>query len=122
MIKQPNLFALNTNTILTIPFFRSFKNCKSMIVWRDLHNWVKSFRRFFLVKCFFRNIFTPHCYFTRLNHRKKGTFYLSLTALVGVHRNLKHPSPLRKIAKMAVFNSCMEFEIFLGQMSSFDVL
>ena len=29
----PNLFALNTNTILTISFFRSFKKCKSMILW-----------------------------------------------------------------------------------------
>ena len=100
MIKQPNLFALNTNTILTIPFFRSFKNCKSMIVWRDLHNWVKSFRRFFLVKCFFRNIFTPHCYFTRLNHRKMVPLWFCLPIFLGIHRNTKQKE---------MFNSCEEF-------------
>jgi hypothetical protein len=33
-----------------------------------------------------------------------------------------HPGPLLKIAKMALFNPFMKFEIFLGQMSSFDVL
>ena len=27
-----------------------------------------------------------------------------------------------KIAKMALFNQCMEFKIFLGQMTSFEVL
>ena len=29
-------------------------------------------------------------------------------------------NPVWKIAKMALFNPCMEFENFLGQMSSFD--
>ena len=33
-----------------------------------------------------------------------------------------HSGPLWKIAKMALFNPSMEFEIFLGQMSSFDAL
>ena len=33
-----------------------------------------------------------------------------------------HPGPLWKIAKMALFDLCMEFEIFLGQMTSFEVL
>ena len=33
-----------------------------------------------------------------------------------------HPGPVRKIAKMALFDPCMEFEIFLGQMTSFEVL
>ena len=32
------------------------------------------------------------------------------------------PGPHWKIAKMALFNPCMEFQIFLGQMSSFDAL
>ena len=32
------------------------------------------------------------------------------------------PGPLWKIAKMALFNPCMEFENFLSQMSSFDAL
>ena len=32
------------------------------------------------------------------------------------------PGPLWKIAKMALFNPCMEFENFLGQMSSFNAL
>ena len=30
--------------------------------------------------------------------------------------------PLWKIAKIALFNPCMEFEIFFAQMSSFDAL
>ena len=62
--------------------------------------------------------------------------------MLGVHRNLKqkeffrssegflraaltghgHPGPLWKIAKMALFNPCMEFEKNLGQKSSSDVL
>merc|ERR1711940_502267 len=33
-----------------------------------------------------------------------------------------HPGPVRKSAKMALFDPCMEFEIFLGQMTSFEVL
>ena len=33
-----------------------------------------------------------------------------------------HPGPLWKIAKMALFNPCMELEIFLGQMSPFNAL
>ena len=33
-----------------------------------------------------------------------------------------HPGPSWKIAKMALFDPCMEFEIFLGQMTSFEVL
>ena len=73
-----------------------------------------------------------HCYFTRLNPRKKGTFYFCLPALLRIHRNSKqkeffrssevflraaltedgHPGPLWKIAKMALFNPCMEFENF----------
>ena len=33
-----------------------------------------------------------------------------------------HPGPLWKIAKMALFNPCMELKKILGQMSSFDAL
>ena len=33
-----------------------------------------------------------------------------------------HPGPVWKIAKMALFDACIEFEIFLGQMTSFEVL
>ena len=33
-----------------------------------------------------------------------------------------HPGPVWKIAKMALFDLCMEFENFLGQMTSFGVL
>ena len=33
-----------------------------------------------------------------------------------------HPGPVWKIAKMALFDLCMEFENFLGQMTSFEVL
>ena len=33
-----------------------------------------------------------------------------------------HPGPSWKIAKMALFNPCMEFEIFLGQVTSFDFI
>ena len=33
-----------------------------------------------------------------------------------------HPGPLWKIAKMALFNPCMEFEKILGQMSFFNAL
>ena len=32
------------------------------------------------------------------------------------------PGPYRKIAKMALFNPCMDFEFFLGQMTLFQVL
>ena len=32
------------------------------------------------------------------------------------------PGPVWKIAKMALFDPCMEFEFFLGQMTSFQVL
>jgi hypothetical protein len=31
-----------------------------------------------------------------------------------------HPGPVWKIAKMALFDPCMVFEIFLGQMTSFE--
>ena len=30
-----------------------------------------------------------HCYFTRLNPKRKGPFYFCLPALLGIHRNLK---------------------------------
>ena len=33
-----------------------------------------------------------------------------------------HPGPFWKIAKMALFDPCMEFGNFLGQMTSFEVL
>ena len=33
-----------------------------------------------------------------------------------------HSSPVWKIAEMAIFDTCMEFEIFLDQMTSFEVL
>ena len=40
-----------------------------------------------------------------------------------VEKEKKVPyQPHWKIAKMALFNPCMEFQIFLGQMSSFDAL
>ena len=42
-----------------------------------------------------------------------------LRAALTVHG---HPGPVWKIAKMALFDPCMEFEIFLGQMTSFEVL
>ena len=42
-----------------------------------------------------------------------------LMAALTVHG---HPGPVRKIAKMALFDPCMEFENFLGQMTSFEVL
>ena len=83
-----------------------------------------------------------HYHFTRLNPKKKGTLQFCLPALLGIHRHPMqkeffrstegflraaltghgHPGPLWKIAKMALFNPCMEFQIFLGQMSSFDAL
>ena len=42
-----------------------------------------------------------------------------LRAALTVHG---HPGPVWKIAKMALFDPCMEFEIFLSQMTSFEVL
>ena len=42
-----------------------------------------------------------------------------LKAALTVHG---HPGPLQKIAKMALFDLCMEFENFLGQMTSFEML
>ena len=42
-----------------------------------------------------------------------------LRAALTVHG---HPSPVWKIAKMALFDPCMEFENFWGQMTSFEVL
>jgi len=42
-----------------------------------------------------------------------------LRAALTVHG---HPGPVWKIAKMALFDPCMEFEFFLGQMTSFEVL
>ena len=73
--------------------------------------------------------FLSHCYFC-------------LLALLGIHRHpmliefLKscegflraalmvhgHPGPVWKIAKMALFDLCMDFEIFLGLMTSFEVV
>ena len=92
-----------------------------------------------------RNVCTvwhTHCDFTRLNPKKKGPLQFCLPALLRIHRHpmqndfLKscegllraaltvqgHPGPVWKIAKMALFDPCMEFEIFLGQMTSFEVL
>ena len=34
-------------------------------------------------------VVSPHCYFIRLNPRKKGTFKFCLPALLGIHRNSK---------------------------------
>ena len=42
-----------------------------------------------------------------------------LRAAITVHG---HQGPVWKIAKMALFNPCMEFEKILGQMTSFEVL
>ena len=39
-----------------------------------------------------------------------------------MHGHPGHPGPVWKIAKMALFDPCMEFEIFLDQMTSFEVL
>ena len=33
-----------------------------------------------------------------------------------------YPGPFKEITKMALFNPCMKFEIFLGQMTLFEVL
>ena len=74
--------------------------------------------------------------------QKKGTLQFCLPALQGIHRHPMqkeffrstegflraaltghgHPGPLWKIAKMALFDPCMEFENWLGQMTSFQVL
>ena len=42
-----------------------------------------------------------------------------LRAALTVHG---HPGPVQKIAIMALFDLSMEFEIFLGQMTSLEVL
>ena len=42
-----------------------------------------------------------------------------LRAALAVH---SHPGPVWKIAKMALFDPCMKFEIFGGQMTSFELL
>jgi hypothetical protein len=42
-----------------------------------------------------------------------------LRAALTVHG---HPGPVSKIAKMALFDPCKEFEKILGQMTSFEVL
>ena len=44
-------------------------------------NILKDFMRAFNV--------SPHCYFIKLNPRKKATFKFCLPALLGIHRNLK---------------------------------
>ena len=46
--------------------------------------------------------------------RSVGKF---LRAALTVHG---HPGPIWKIAKMALFDPCMEFEIFLCQMTSYE--
>ena len=33
-----------------------------------------------------------------------------------------HSGPFKKIAEITLFNACMKFDIFLGQMLSFEVL
>ena len=83
-----------------------------------------------------------YCYFTRLNVRKMGPFQFCLSVFLGINQHLKqkeflnswegflraaltghcHTSPFWKIAEMALFNPCMEFEFFWGQMSSFDAI
>ena len=50
-------------------------------------NILKDFMRAFNV--------SPHCYFTRLNPRKKGTFKFCLPALLGIHKNSKQKEFLR---------------------------
>jgi hypothetical protein len=42
-----------------------------------------------------------------------------LRAALTVHG---HPGPVWKIAKMALFDLAMDFDIFFGQMTSFEVL
>ena len=86
--------------------------------------------------------YLSHCYFTRLNLKKMGPLWFCLLALLGNYRHLMqkeflksyegflraaltvhgHPGPVWKIAKMALFDPCLEFEIFLDQMTSFEVL
>jgi hypothetical protein len=83
-----------------------------------------------------------HCYFTRLNLKKMGSLQLCLPAFIGTHWHPKqkeflkscegfvkaaltghgHPGPFWKVAKMALFNPCMKFEIFLCQITSFELL
>ena len=83
-----------------------------------------------------------HCCFVRLNLFKMGPFYFCLPLFLGIDRHTKqkyflnscegflraaltvpgHPGPVWKFAKMALFDLCMEFEFFLGQMTSFEVL
>ena len=72
-------------------------------------------------------IFYSHCYFTRLNPIKKGPF-LVLPSSIGrnssapnakiffqIHREILEGW---KIAKMALFNPCMEFKIILGKIDA----
>ena len=81
-----------------------------------------------------------HCYSIRLNLEKMGPLQFCLQVFLGIHRHpmqkeflkscegflraaLKghgHLGPFWKIAKMALFDLCMEFEFFLGQMTSFE--
>ena len=76
-----------------------------------------------------------HYHFTRLNPKKKGTLQFYLPALLEIHRHPMQkeffrstegflragltghgrPGPLWKIAKMALFNPCMEYDFFLAK-------
>ena len=77
-----------------------------------------------------------------LNLKKMGPLQFCLSIFFGIHRNPKQkeffnscegflmadptghspPSPFWKIAKMALFYPWMNFEIFVGQITSFEVL
>ena len=78
--------------------------------------------------CFYNS---SHCYFTRLNLTKMVPFYFYFPVFLGINRHPQqkdflnscegflraaltghsHPSPFWKIAKMALFNPCMKFEV-----------
>ena len=70
-----------------------------------------------------------HCYFTRLKLSRDSQkpkikrVFQFLCGIVDGGTNRARPSrPILKIAKMALFNPCMKFEIFWGQMNLFGVL
>ena len=112
------------------PFYLTFWNQNKSLLVKILAPWVNL------------SLEQSHCYFTRLNLKKTGPLQFCLPALLKIHKNhtqkefLKscegflraaltvhgHPGPVWKIAKMALFDPCMEFEKFLGQMTLFEVL
>ena len=105
--KRPKYYQMLEKHMLKHPcqihiMYSKLNKFKLVIQLRPIKNESNLVHVFSTLLLFFANL--PHCYFTRLNPKRKGPFYFCLPALLGIHRNL-NPKRIFQIQR-GIFEGC----------------